>query len=128
MIRAGQVILAAVLLLWQPFTFAVIAGRALPSLGFRGWIAIVELLAAGVVAALSVAAAWSLWSRAPHGVAMARLALILAAARGVQSLYWTRLPSDVIPGTQALLATIIIAHAALWLVYLSLPRRARLSG
>jgi hypothetical protein len=126
--RAGQLILAVVLLLWQPLTFASTAGRALPSLGFRGWIAIVELIAAGLIAAVSVAAAWSLWSRTPHGVPMARLALILAAARSVQSLYWTRLPSDVIPGTQGLLATIILAHAALWLVFLSLPRRVRLTS
>ena len=122
-----RLLLAGVLGLWQPASFAARASRALPSLGFRGSIATAELLADGAIAAMSVAAAWSLLNRAPHAVSLARLALVLSAARGVQSLYWTRLPSDVVPGTEALIATVIVAHAALWLVYLSWSRRTAIS-
>lgn len=95
------------------------AGRAIPSLSFRGPWAAIELAVAGLVAAISVAAAWALWSRAPHGVVLARLALVLSAIRSVQALYWTSLPSDVVPGTEHLLTIVIVAHAAVWLAYLS---------
>lgn len=120
----GRRLLAAVLTVWQAGEFSFTASRALPSLGFRGWIATVELLVAGFVAALSVAAAWSLWSKAPAAVALARIALVLATLRGVQSLYWTYLPSDVVPGTETTLAAALIVHAALWLWYLARPERA----
>jgi hypothetical protein len=120
----GRRLLAAVLAVWQVGGFTFTASRALPSLGFRGWIAIVELLVAGLVAALSLAAAWSLWSQAPAAVALTRIALVLATLRGVQSLYWTYLPSDVVPGTETTLAAALIVHAALWLWYLARPERA----
>ena len=95
-------VLAFLLLLWQPASFAHVASVAIPSLGYRGWLAGVELVAAGAIAAVSVAAWWSLVTRQPHGVPLARLALILSAARSIQSLYWTLLPSDVVPGTEAI--------------------------
>jgi hypothetical protein len=118
-------LLAAVLALWQPVSFAFTASAALPSLAFRGWLDVGELAAAGVIAAVSATASWALWSRALHGVPLARLALILSAVRGVQSLYWTRLPSDVVPGTEGIFATLIVAHTVAWLVYLSRSRRVR---
>lgn len=123
MSRTGQLLLAGVLVLWHPLGFAATAGRSLQSLGFRGVGAAIELAIAGLVAAVSLAAASALWSRAPHGASLARLALVLAAARSVQSLYWTYLPSDVVPGTERLLAVIIVTHAALWLVYVSRSSR-----
>ena len=122
--RVAQLTLAGVLLLWQPLAFASTAGHALPSLGMRGWIGSTELIAAGIVAAINVAASWSLWTGAPHAVPFARVALILATARALQSLYWTMLPSGVVPGTETLLATAITVHTCLWLVYLSRVRRA----
>ena len=126
--RAGELLLAAILILWQPLGFAATAGRTIPSLGFRGWIAAIELVVTGFAAALSVAAAWSLWNRAPHAVPLARFALILSTARTVQSLYWTRLPSDVVPGTERILTAFAVAHAGAWLIYLSRARRADAVG
>ena len=117
-------VLAVALALWQPISFVSVASAALPSLGFRGWPASVELLIAGLVAASNVAAAWSLWTRAPHAVSWSRLALVLGAARGVQSLYWTRLPSDVVPGTETVHAALIAVYTGGWLLYLSRSARA----
>jgi hypothetical protein len=94
------------------------------SLGFRGPIAIVELVASGVIAALSVAAAWSLLNGAPHGVPLARLALIATTLRELLALYWTRLPSNVAPGTRGISSALIAAHAAAWLLYLRWIRRS----
>jgi hypothetical protein len=118
-------VLAFLLLLWQPATFVRVASVAIPSLGYRGWLAGVELIVAGGVAALSVAAWWSLVTRQPHGIALARVALILSAARSIQSLYWTMLPSDVVPGTEAIYTAAIIAFTAGWLLYLGRSRAVR---
>ena len=117
--RAGRILLALVLIVWQPLGFATTAGRAMQSLGFRGAGAVIELAMAGLISAIAFAAAWALWTRAPHETPLARLAVVLSAARSVQSLYWTYLPSDVVPGTERLLTAIVVAHAALWLIILA---------
>lgn len=116
-------VLAIVLALWQPLAFASIAGPSWSSLGFRGILAIVELGVAACVAAISMAAAWALWTNAPAAVPFARVALVSAAARSVQSLYWSRLPVDVVPGSARILAAAAIAHTVFWLWYLSRRRR-----
>jgi hypothetical protein len=117
--RLWLLVLAALLILWQPVSFAFVASRAWPSLAVRGWLAVLELIAAGAVAAISAAAAWSLLTWQPHGIPLARLALVLSAARGVQSVYWTMLPSDVVPGTQVIYAIAFVALSTAWLIYLS---------
>ena len=122
MTRLWLLVLAALLILWQPVSFAYLAGRAWPSLAFRGSVAVLELIAAGAIAAVSTAAAWSRLTRQPHGIPLARLALVLSAARGVQSVYWTMLPSDVVPGTQMIYAIAFVAFSTAWLIYLSRSR------
>lgn len=115
-------ILAIVLALWQPLAFASIAGPSWSSLGFRGALAAVELGFAAAVAAMGMAAAWALWANAPAAVPLARIALVSGTARSVQSLYWTRLPVDVVPGSAFIRAAAVLAHAAFWLWYLSRRR------
>jgi hypothetical protein len=118
-------VLAFLLLLWQPASFARVASLAIPSLGYRGWLAGVELIVAGAIAAVSVAAWWSLVTRQPHGIPLARIALMLSAARSIQSLYWTMLPSDVVPGTETIYTAAIIGFTAGWLLYLGRSRAVR---
>ena len=115
-------ILAIVLALWQPLAFASIAGRSWSSLGFRGVLAIVELGFAACVAAIGMAAASALWTKAPAALPLARIALVSGAARSVQSLCWSRLPMDIVPGSARILAAAIIVHTSFWLWYLSRPR------
>ena len=122
MTRAWLVLLACVLVLWQPASFAIVASATVPSLAIRGWMAAVELLFAGAIAAICVAAAWALVMRQPHGIPLAKLALALSAIRSVQSLYWTTLPSNVVPGTEEEYAGMIVALTAGWLIYLSRSR------
>ncbi|PYR93068.1 MAG: hypothetical protein DMF84_10715 [Acidobacteria bacterium] len=86
--------------------------------------ALVELAASGVIAVLSVAASWSLLNRAPHGIPLARIALIATTLREMLALYWTRLPSNVVPGTRGVHSMVMAAHAAAWLIYLARARRA----
>ena len=89
------------------------------SLGFRGPIAVLELAMLAAIAMLSVAASMSLVNRAPHGVPLARIALMASTLRELVALYWTRLPSNVVPGTRGLWSAVLVAHAAAWLAYLA---------
>lgn len=110
-------------MLWEPLNFASAVAATGRSLEFRGPLAIVELVASGAIAVLSVAASWSLLNREPHGIPLARAALIATTLREVLALYWTRLPSNVVPGTRGVYSLMMAAHAAGWLAYLRKARR-----
>jgi hypothetical protein len=112
-------LLCAVLMVWQPLTFAVEASSSLTSLGMRGAPGAVELSIHGAVAALSVAAGWALWQSSPSGPKLARVAIVAAALVSLQSLYATALPSNVFPSDRLPLALLTVTHAAVWLAYLS---------
>jgi hypothetical protein len=118
-------LLCFVLGVWAPLGYARELVETLPSLDMRGTLAFVELLIHGVIAAVSVAAAWSLLSWRAHGPALARVALIGLAAVSVQSLYWSVVPRQTPPGTELPLAALAIVHAAAWLVFLQRSSRAR---
>ncbi len=123
--RGWLLVLCAVLLLWRPFDFVFELLQSLSSLGMRGAPGALELLFHGLVAAISVAAVRALSSRLPVAPALAAVALIGSAAATVQTLYWTALPQQTIPGTEALLSTIAVVHAAIWLIYLKRSRQVR---
>lgn len=122
-----RVVLAVVLALWEPLGFAAVAGSA-QTLVARGPAAIVEFCWAGCVAALSVAAAWALFTRAASDVVLARAAIVTGLARDLQVLYWTALPSNVIPGTRLpVAAATTVACSLLWLAVARLARRSTAS-
>jgi hypothetical protein len=123
--RIWVLLLCAVLMVWQPLTFAVEASSSLTSLGMRGASGAVELSIHGAVAALSVAAGWALWQSGPSGPKLARVAIVAAALVSVQSLYATVLPSNVFPSDRLPLALLTVAHAAAWLAYLWRSARIR---
>lgn len=126
MSRVWIVLLSAILAVWYPLGFAAELARTLPSIGMRGPAAVVELLAHGAVTALCVAAGWSLWNRRPHGPALARVALVGTALTVVQTLYWSVLPHQTMPGDELPLAALAVAHSAAWLVYLHRSSNVRL--
>ena len=123
--RGWLVLLCVVLLVWQPLTFAVEAASTLQTLGMRGAAGAIELAAHGVVTALAIAAGWALWQSSPAGPMLARMAIAAAGLSGVQSLYWSVLPSDVFPSDRLPLAVLTVAHAVAWLVYLRRSKRIR---
>ena len=123
--RGWLLILCAVLILWRPFDFVFELLQSLPSLGMRGAQGALELVFHAIVAAVSVAAARALWDRMPIGPPLAAAALVGSAAATVQTLYWTALPHQTIPGTEALLSAIAVVHAAIWLIYLKRSRQVR---
>ena len=114
-----------VLFVWQPLNFAAGAAAALPTLGMRGAPGLAELLWHGAVAAVSVAAGVALWKASPAGPVLARVAVVGFTVAGVQSLYWSVLPSSVFPSDRPLLALAIVIHGAAWLLYLHRSKRVR---
>ena len=118
-------ILTIVLYIWQPVTFAGELLLSLGSLGMRGAPAVIELLAHGGSAGLSVAASRALTNENPGGPSMAAVALTVAAILGVQSLYWSSLPHNTMPGDKLPLAVLTVAHSAVWLIYLRRSRRVK---
>jgi hypothetical protein len=116
-------LLALLLLIWPSLTFASELSSSFASLDMRGAPAIAELAAHAVVAALSVAAGWALWIGNPGAERLAALAVAACAAVAVQSLYWTRLPRNTMPGDKLPLAALVVAVAIGWLAHLRrLPR------
>jgi hypothetical protein len=123
--RGWLLVLCAVLFVWQPLTFSVEASAALSSLAMRGALGVLELVAHGIVAAVSFAAGWALWQGSPASPLLATVAVSAGGLVGVQSLYWSVLPGNVFPSDRLPLAALGIAHAAAWLVYLRRSKRIR---
>ncbi len=118
-------LLCGYLAVWQPVTFATEVTATLGSLAMRGPAGVVELSAHAVVAAFAFASGWGLWTGNPNAPALAQIALAACAAAAVQSIYWTWLPHDIMPGDRLPLAVVSVAHAAGWIVYLRRSRRVR---
>lgn len=118
-------LLCAYLGVWRPMTMAAEVSATLGSLGMRGPAGVAELSVHAAVTAFAVAAGWGLWVGNPKAPVFAEVALVACALACVQSLYWTRLPSDTMPGDRLPLAIVAIAHAAGWMSYLRKSRRVR---
>jgi hypothetical protein len=123
--RGWVAVLCAVLLVWRPLDLALTLPLALPSLGMRGSLGIAELVFQVAVAALAVAAVRALWSGMPSAPLLAAAALVGSAVATVQSLYWSVLPHQTVPSDRLPLASMAMALAAVWLVYLARSRRIR---
>jgi hypothetical protein len=121
--RGWLLLLCLVLFVWPPLSFAGEVASTLTTLEMRGAPAVIELLAHGLVAAVSVAGAWALWSASPGGRVLAGFALIGMGLTQVQSLYWSVLPRNTYPGDKLPRAIVVVLHSVVWLAYL---RRSRM--
>jgi len=118
-------LVAAGLLLWEPLRFALEASMVFGSLSHRGAAASIELVAHGLIAALSAATGLALRNSAPDGRRLATLTIALCVMRGVQSLYWSALPSNTVPGDEPLIAGALTVAGVVAIVVV---RRAGDSG
>ena len=121
--RGWLLVLSAYLLVWQPMRFAAEVTASLPSLDMRGAPGMLELTAHAFVTALAAAAGWALWIVNPRAPSLTAIALVATAAATVQSLYWTRLPENTIPGDRLPLAVLTVLHNGGWIAYLRRSRR-----
>ena len=116
-------VVAALLVFWEPLSFAAEALTVLPTIAYRGWVPALELAAHGAVAALTAAGGLALWNRTPDARRIASIAIIASVARNIQSLYWSALPSATPPGDEPLTAGIGVVIGAVALAVLHLARR-----
>ena len=114
-------VVAALLLFWEPLTFAVRALQVLPTVVHRGIYTGLELVAHAGVAALCAFAGLALWNASPDALPLARAAVIVSTLRVIQSLYWSALPGNTVPGDEPLYAAIAVLVGAAAL--LALRRR-----
>jgi hypothetical protein len=108
-------LVAALLMVWEPLRFAGEALQVLPSIGYRGALAAIELLAHAGVAALAAGAGFALWNQAPDARRFATVAVLVLVARAAQSLYWSVLPNNTVPGDEPLTIAVTLAAGALML-------------
>jgi hypothetical protein len=123
--RGWLLLLCVALLVWRPLDFAVELLQTLRSLSMRGVLGAIELLAHAAVATLAIVAVRALSVGVPAAPRLAGAALIASAAATVQSLYWSALPHQTIPGDELPIAVLAVVHAIGWLVYLARSRRVR---
>ena len=90
------------LIAWEPLRFAGEALQVVTSIPYRGWLAAVELLAHAGAAALSAGAGFALWNQTPDARRIATFAIVALMARAVQSVYWSVLPNNTMPGDEPL--------------------------
>jgi hypothetical protein len=98
--------------------FAGEALTVLPTIIYRGLIPATELATHGSIAALAAAGGLALWNGAPSATRLATAAIVAVSARTIQSLYWSTLPHNVMPGDESSVAaaTMVIAAIALLVV------------
>ena len=111
-------IVAALLVFLEPLRFAAEALAVVPTISYRGTLAIIELIAHGLVAAASAAAGLSLWNGSPDGARLARFAILTVTARSIQSLTWSVLPNNTPPGSELFFGAVAVAISAVALLLL----------
>jgi hypothetical protein len=123
--RAARLLLGAFLMVWVPMNFAAELMGTLSSVPMRGTPAVLELAIHAIVAAVSAAAGFAIWTGSDAVPPLAFVAVAAATVIAVQSLYWSFLPHQTMPGDKLPLALLNGLHGAAWLMYLR--RRGRAS-
>lgn len=116
-------IVAALLLVLEPFHLATEVVTVLPTIAPRGLLAGVELMIHGAVAALAAAAGLALWNAAPDGRRLGRIAVAAVVVRTLQSLYWSVLPDNTMPGDEPVVAGIAVVIGSIAIAVLSIRGR-----
>jgi hypothetical protein len=111
-VNAAIRVVAVLLLAWEPLNFALRGLSVLPTLAYRSWMAGAELAVHGLVAVCCAAAGMLLWNGAPDARRLAHLAIVLSVARVIQSLYWSALPGNTVPGDEWFHALIAVVAGA----------------
>jgi hypothetical protein len=119
-------VLSVFLFVWEPLRFADDLTGSLGTLAMRGTPGVVELAGHAATAIVAVSAGWGLWVRNPNAPILASIAVAASSVVTIQSLYWTYLPGNAVPGEQLPLSILAIAHAAGWIAYLRKSRRVRI--
>jgi hypothetical protein len=117
------VVLCALLLVWGPISFGLVASNALPALSVRGLPLAFILATRVIVTAFGIAAGIALATRRGPAVTMAKVALVLSGATDVVVYGTPYFPSNRMPGDTPLYVAASLAYHGLWLAYLFRSKR-----
>ena len=111
-----KALVAILLIAVEPLHFSGEVVGVLPTITYRGWIAMIELVLHAGVAALCVMAGFALLNDAPDGRRIATIALVVSLLRVVQSTWLSALPDNTVPGDEPLKISIAAGAAAIALL------------
>jgi hypothetical protein len=123
--RGWLFLLCRILIVYEPAVLALSLAPIVSSITIRGWLVVIALVMRLFVAGLGVAAGIALRDVRPHGVTLARAALIASLIMGLLVLNTRILPSNRIPGDDVLYSVALVAHHGAWLIYLHRSRQVR---
>lgn len=121
-------ILTRLLIVGQPLYLALVASQSFNAIALRGRAVVFVLLARFAVAALGVAAGIALTNRRPGSVALAKTAILGAAAMHVFVYVTPYVPNNLKPGDGPLVLGAWLAFYATGVVYLAVSREVRKLG
>jgi len=119
------VVLALLLVLWQPLSVAAAAAASFNAVAVRGLPVVLVLILRGAVAGFGLAAGLALLRRRPAGIVMARAALVASAAVDTFVYLTPYAPNNLPPDETTWLFAASLAYDAAWLAYLYRSKRVR---
>ncbi len=129
MARAGVsgwlLVLALLLLVWQPITLAFTTSGLVDEVAIRGASLALVLVLRLLVTALGIAAGLALLGVRPYAVGMAKASLVASAAVDVFVYATPFVPSNRFPGETPFCIAASLTYYGLWLMYLFRSRRVR---
>ena len=111
-------LLAALLIVWQPLSLGLVASSALEALPLRGLPLALVLLLRVVVTAVGIAAGLALAGRRPGAVELAKVSLALSAATDVFVYTTPYFPNNRFPGETPYYVAASLIYYGAWLAYL----------
>jgi hypothetical protein len=118
-------VLCALLLVWQPVSFGLVASAALDHLPIAGAPLAAMLVARVLVTAFGIAAGLALLMRRPGAVTLAKASLVVSAAMDLVVYTTPYFPNNRAPGETPIYLAVALAYYGLWLSYLFRSKSVR---
>jgi len=124
-VRGWLLLLALLLVVWQPVSLALVASHLVDAIAIRGLPLALVLLLRLVVTAFGIAAGIALLAQRPSAVTLAKASLLATAAVDLFVYLTPFFPNNRFPGETPYYVAGSIAYCGVWLMYLSRSRRVR---
>lgn len=111
-------LLGALLLVWEPLSFAWTASAAFSRVVGLGGVALALLVFRGIAAGVCIAAGRALFAKHDHGTTLAAVALALSAIGAVCTHLTPYFPSNAAPSERPWRLAATLAYYALWSIVL----------
>ena len=116
-------LLAALLIVWQPLSLGLVASSALAALPLRGLPLALVLLLRVVVTAVGIAAGLALAGRRPGAVELTKVSLVLSSATDVFVYTTPYFPNNRFPGETPYYVAASLIYYGAWMAYLYRSKR-----